>query len=257
MSKMTWILISGLLVLSMALVACTPAATAVLTPTPTVRPITLPAEPTSEVTPVASPGNEIGGYEELVDKLRAAGATVEPGDSVEQPFFIVTGQAIKVNGAEVQVFEFPDEAARKAVSSQISPEGQPSPTMMIDWIAQPNFWAKGRVIVLYFGTNVGIISLLSEVLGEPITQRAMPETDYPAAVLAAIQKLSEAQGLSADEISVVSFQAVEWSDSCLGLGRADESCLQAITPGYLVILSAGGQEFEFHTNENGSAIRQK
>lgn len=48
-------------------------------------------------TGTASHGNEIGGYIALVDALRAAGATVEPTGTVEQPFFEVSGQTIKVD----------------------------------------------------------------------------------------------------------------------------------------------------------------
>ncbi|HZD55167.1 MAG TPA: hypothetical protein VE136_00470 [Anaerolineales bacterium] len=121
--------------------------------------------------PVAtSHGNEIGGYVDLVDALRGAGATVEPTGEVNQPFFDVTGQVIKVNGAEVQVFEFADETARKGVSDQIPPSGSPIGTTMVTWIDQPNFWAKGDVIVLYIGQDEATIDLLTSVLGEPLTE---------------------------------------------------------------------------------------
>lgn len=140
------------------------ATTAALTPT-------LASVETTVTIPPGRPshGNEIGGYVEVVDTLRAAGATVEPGTTVEQPFFEVSGQIIKVNGLDVQVFEFPDEDTRKTVSSLITPEGQPNPTSMVDWVDQPNFWAKGQVIVLYVGEDQMLIDLLTQVLGDPIT----------------------------------------------------------------------------------------
>ena len=75
----------------------------------------------------------------MVDALRAIGATVEPDTTVEQPFFEVSGQIIKVDGPDVQVFEFPDEATRESVSSLITPDGQPNPTSIVDWVDQPNF----------------------------------------------------------------------------------------------------------------------
>jgi hypothetical protein len=127
-------------------------------------------KPTMTIPPgTASHGNEIGGYIEFVDALRAAGATVEPGATVEQPFFEVSGQVIKVDGVDVQVFEFQNEDTRESVSSLITPEGQPNPTSIIDWVDQPNFWAKGRVIVLYVGKDQMVIDRLSQVLGDPIT----------------------------------------------------------------------------------------
>lgn len=139
-------------------------------PTPTLGPILSSGEPTVTMPPdTPSHGNEIGGYIELVDALRATGATAEPSGTVEQPFFEVSGQIIKVDGLDVQVFEFPDEATRESVSSLITPEGQPNPTTMVAWVDQPNFWAKGRVIVLYLGKDQTLIDRLSQVLGDPIT----------------------------------------------------------------------------------------
>ena len=149
------------------LAACGQAASAVSTQTVGETQFTVVS--TVTIPPGASHGNEIGGYIELVDKLRAAGATVEPNGTVEQPFFEVSGQMIKVDGADVQVFVFPDEATRESVSSLITPEGQPNPTSIVDWVDQPNFWAKGQIIVLYVGKDQIVIERLSQVLGNPIT----------------------------------------------------------------------------------------
>jgi hypothetical protein len=118
---------------------------------------------------VVSHGDEIGGYVELVDALRAAGATVEPAKEVEQAFFSVKGQKIKLNDAEIQVFEYSDEATRKAESNLISLDGTNIGTSMVTWVDQPNFWAKGRIIVLYVGKDAPTIELLSSNLGDPIT----------------------------------------------------------------------------------------
>lgn len=112
---------------------------------------------------------QIDGYAELVDALRSAGAVVEPADEVMQPFFFVPGQVIEVNGAQVQVFEYADEAARQAESDTIAPDGSSVGTSMVTWIDQPHFWATGRLIVLYLGTNANILDLLDDTLGESIT----------------------------------------------------------------------------------------
>lgn len=116
-----------------------------------------------------SHGNEIGGYVELVDALRGAGAEVEPAGQVEQEFFGPVGQIIKVNGVDVQIFDYPDENARKSDSDKISADGSTIGTSMITWVDQPNFWTKGRVIGLYVGKDPEMISLLDSILGESIT----------------------------------------------------------------------------------------
>lgn len=74
-------------------------------------------------------------------------------------------------------------------------------------------------------------------------------------VVAAKNALSEQLGVTADQITFVSAEAMDWTDSCLGLGGPAESCLQAITPGYSVMLSALDTSYEVRTNEDGSAVR--
>jgi len=78
-------------------------------------------------------------------------------------------------------------------------------------------------------------------------------TDAIGASAAAV--LADKLGLTPDEIAVVSAEQTEFTDGCLGLGGPDEACLQAITPGWIVMLSAGGQEYEAHTDLTGTVVR--
>ena len=85
----------------------------------------------------------------------------------------------------------------------------------------------------------------------------LPDPNQPLPVLAALRSLSASQGIPAGQIEVVSVEEVEWSDSCLGLGGPQEICAAVITPGFLIILRAGGQKYEFHTDSMGENLRQK
>jgi hypothetical protein len=73
--------------------------------------------------------------------------------------------------------------------------------------------------------------------------------------LAAKAALSQKLGIPQDQVGFVSAEAVEWTDSCLGLGGPAESCLQAVTPGYRVTLSAEGKQYEVRTDETGAVVR--
>ena len=77
---------------------------------------------------------------------------------------------MKLEASDVQVFQYASEEARQVDSDQISVDGSSIGTSMITWIDQPNFWAKDSLIVLYLGTDSVIQSILSGVLGDPITQ---------------------------------------------------------------------------------------
>ena len=78
--------------------------------------------------------------------------------------------------------------------------------------------------------------------------------DLTPAQRAAITALSELTGTSADKITLVSTEAVTWPDGCLGVQRMGMMCTQAIVEGFKIVLKADGKEYEFHTNQNGSAV---
>ena len=53
-----------------------------------------------------------------------------------------------------------------------------------------------------------------------------------------------------EEITLVEFTAVEWSDSSLDCPEPGMSYLQVITPGYRIVLQANGSAYEYHSNRN-------
>jgi outer membrane protein assembly factor BamB len=91
------------------------------------------------------------------------------------------------------------------------------------------------------------------IIDEQPTPTHIP-VDLTPAQRAAITALSENLGLSAGEITVVSTEAVEWPDACLGIEGPELSCAQVITPGFRVILDANGKQVEYRTNEDGTQI---
>lgn len=107
----------------------------------------------------------------LSKALIDAGATVESGDLVEQAFFSVTGQIIKVNGADVQVFEYKSSEAMETEAALVAPDGGSVGTSMMMWMATPHFFKSGRVLVLYVGDDVVTFDLLKSALGEQFAGR--------------------------------------------------------------------------------------
>ena len=75
----------------------------------------------------------------LIAALDAAGAKVEKGEPISQPFFSVDGNIIKVNGADVQVFEYESVEDMELDSSQIASHGSSNATTMIIWVDTPHF----------------------------------------------------------------------------------------------------------------------
>ena len=76
--------------------------------------------------------------------------------------------------------------------------------------------------------------------------------DLTPAQRAAVNALMEQLNVSADQIKLVSTEAVTWPDGCLGVVRMGVMCSQAEVPGFKIVLAADGQKYEFHTNQDGT-----
>ena len=150
------LLLTSLLMVAVLFTACAPKSQATDVP---------------DAGPTTSHGGPVEDYVSLVDALREAGAEVEPGETVEQAFFSVRGQIIKVNSADVQVFEYESAEAMEADASQVAPDGGSVGTSMVTWVATPHFYKTGRVLVLYVGDDTAILDLLKSVLGEQFAGR--------------------------------------------------------------------------------------
>ena len=122
------------------------------------------AEPATEPTTVEDQAS-------LIAALEAAGANVEVGETVEQAFFGPVGQIIKVNGADVQVFEYPSSEAMENEASQVAPDGGSVGTSMMMWVETPHFFKSGRLIVLYVGEDQVVTNLLRTTMGDQFAGR--------------------------------------------------------------------------------------
>ncbi|UCB42023.1 MAG: DUF3221 domain-containing protein [Dehalococcoidales bacterium] len=136
-------------------------------------------------------------YDSLVDSLRSAGATVEHEtlpQVIVQDFFSVTGQVFKVNGEEVQVFEYSVQAAAEEEAVLVSTDGSYIGTSMPFWVAPPHFYQAGRIIALYVGENLAVTEALETVLGTQFAgqqiQTSLPIQDETAIYAAVIRQLA-------------------------------------------------------------------
>jgi hypothetical protein len=61
-------------------------------------------------------------------------------------------------------------------------------------------------------------------------------------------------GVPATQVAVAGATAREWGDGSLGCPEPGRAYTQAIVPGYLIVLTAGGQRFEYHADRRGQLI---
>ena len=152
---------STLLLLALGLSACAGQQAAASTKSPT----------QAEASPTEAQPVPVTEMTSLVDALRAAGATVEASEPVEQPFFSVGGEILKVNGVDVQIFEYETPEAMEADAAKVAPDGGSIGTSMVSWIEPPHFYKAGRILVLYVGQDQAMLDLLESVLGHQFAGR--------------------------------------------------------------------------------------
>ena len=112
-----------------------------------------------------SPEAVVDELDALIRELRNKGATVDMVGSFTQPFFSAPGQILRVNGEDVQVFEYENAAAAQGEAARVSPDGSSVGTTIITWVSTPHFYRSGEIIIVYVGSSRELISLLESVLG--------------------------------------------------------------------------------------------
>lgn len=97
-------------------------------------------------------------------------------------------------------------------------------------------------------------SVLPTMPPSPLDPSGSTTTEHPA-VASSRQDLAERLNVDPNTITVVSVEGVDWPDGCLGIQTPGIMCTMVITPGYRVVLEAGGQQYEYHTNASGNVAR--
>jgi len=137
--------------------------------------------------------------------------------------------------------------------------GCPQPGMMYAQVITPGwrFTFEGRAGQLYdvhTAQNPTHFIICEQKEGVVVTPFFSHEEQERAAA-AAQQLVAERKGMSAESLTVVSVEAVQWPNSCLGCADPNEMCLMVITPGYRVLLQAGDARYEVHTDCTGRVTR--
>lgn len=92
---------------------------------------------------------------EVAKRLTEGGLVVTDSgrESVRHSFLGVEGHQLKVSGSDLQVFIYPDPAARKTDSDRIDTARVAPHDMIIDWVATPHLIASGNLIAIHLTPN--------------------------------------------------------------------------------------------------------
>jgi hypothetical protein len=78
--------------------------------------------------------------------------------------------------------------------------------------------------------------------------------DLTSAQIAAVQEVSKKYNLPTDQIHIANTEAVTWPNGCLGVVLPGVMCTDVVTPGFRIMLTTNGQQFEIHTNQDGASV---
>jgi hypothetical protein len=84
---------------------------------------------------------------------------------------------------------------------------------------------------------------------QPVSVTPPPES--AAAVDAALQAAATHLGVSPDQLQVTLVEPHQWPDASLGCPQPGQMYSQVVTPGYLVMITSGGHQLEYHTDMRG------
>lgn len=103
-----------------------------------------------------------------------------------------------------------------------------------------------------------IVPVASAILEEETeSDGAAHDAVLPLAVDVARNSLAATLSVDPWSILIVSSLPTDWPDSCLGLPKEGELCIQAITSGYEVMMLKDGAEYVYRTDVDGTIVRTK
>ena len=187
---------------------------------------------------------------ETADDLRAAleqaGHPIEPTALSAAVDGLVGGRVYILDGAYLDVFEYETARTQQAAEQDLMAS------------ASGVAWSRGKILVVYRGSDGGSIALLSGLLGDPLTLSGeVGDEPYPPAVAAAIAFLAEDLGEDPVRIFVVEYEAAEWPDACLGLGRPSELCAEVVTAGWRIVLQLDPTIYVLRSDTFGQVVRRE
>ena len=94
-----------------------------------------------------------------------------PGKPISQPFFSVQGQQTTVGTETIQIYEYADTQSMEADASKVSHDGGSVGTSMMSWAGLPHFFKKGRILVLYIGSDKQTLDALTLTMGQQFAGR--------------------------------------------------------------------------------------
>lgn len=103
-----------------------------------------------------------------IEALKKKGFTVKTEEKIKPYYFSVQAETVRANGEKILFFEYQDQDAMEKDASYVSPDGSAveNKSEPVDWVSDPHFYKKGKLIALYVGDNINLIRALEDLMGK-------------------------------------------------------------------------------------------
>jgi hypothetical protein len=146
--------------------------------------------------------------------------------------------------------------AVEAVEWPDSSLGCPQPGMMYLTVVTPGYRIKleagGEIYEYHADSEQAIYCEAPQPSPQGEAQGATATEEHVVSMATA--DLAQQLNIPADQVEMVRVEPVQWPDTSLGCPQPGMLYAQVIMPGYLIVLSAEGQEYEYHA-DYGQVIR--
>ena len=107
-----------------------------------------------------------------------------------------------------------------------------------------------------------LVETVGPIKLEPLPTQEVPMPELPSVpsgqlddlVEQAKKDLAKRLSISVNQITVVQARAVTWPDSSLGCPKPGMMYMMVLSPGFQIILSAEGREYNYHAGQSGGAF---
>ena len=138
-----------------------------------------------------------------------------------------------------------------ACSPRLIPAPDPTQIIALTPVPTIDFSKISANVTLYpvetpseLATSVGFPTEVPQVL-DPHTEEL---------IMKAKNDLNQQTGINIDGIKVLSVESINWPDGSLGCGKPGTEYIQVITPGFRIMLEAGNQTYNYHTDMSNQVI---
>ena len=134
----------------------------------------------------------------------------------------------------------------------------PKPLARPSWINRTRpLWVVGATLSV--GLLVGCVAPpdnAAESPDSPDVEETMPPEMVPQSVSdRVLAQAADDLKVPQAELSLLRFNQEVWRDGCLGLGQANESCLQALVEGWQLEVVYGEESYFYRADSDGDIIR--